>query len=428
MTKNSPGKYELTWDLEALLPDPASDAFRDELASFQSALESLVRQSEQIVPPTADAQVVQAWIKLLEDYALVTSRATDLNAFIGCHAADDAENKLYQKLEAQLASLAPLEQQVSTNLELALKETESQPLQEFLQADERLQQIEFFFEDARRRAETRLPKQEEFLAAELAVDGIHAWGRLYDRVSGELRIDVMEKGKLVKKSVGQVQFDSPQRTVRENNFFAAESAWSSIADTCADAVNHIAGTRLTIYRRLELANHLEVPCRLNRMTRKTLDAMWAAVSARKSCLTPYLQKKAAAFGLEKPAWYDLSAPYPVVPTDRTTSEIPYDTACDLIIDTFGRFSGELGDFAESAIRDRWIEAENRPGKRQGGFCTDFPTAGQSRIFMTYTDTADSMSTLAHELGHAYHSYVLRDQPKLLRGLSDESGGNRFDTR
>ncbi|MCI0704764.1 MAG: M3 family metallopeptidase, partial [Planctomycetia bacterium] len=60
-----------------------------------------------------------------------------------------------------------------------------------------------------------------------------------------------------------------------------------------------------------------------------------------------------------------------------------------------------------------IEAENRPGKRQGGFCTSFPTAKQSRIFMTYTDSADSMSTLAHELGHAYHSWVLRDEPVFL---------------
>ena len=47
----------------------------------------------------------------------------------------------------------------------------------------------------------------------VAVDGIHAWGRLYDRISGALQIPVMERGELVEKSVGQVQYDSPQRAV-----------------------------------------------------------------------------------------------------------------------------------------------------------------------------------------------------------------------
>src|SRR5690606_39109017 len=113
-------------------------------------------------------------------------------------------------------------------------------------------------------AAQRLPKDQELLAAELAVDAIHAWGRLYDRLSGELRIDVMEKGEVVRKSPGQVSLDSPERTVRQNNFYAADRAWNTIADTSADALNHIAGFRLTKYQRLGLQDHLDAPLRLNR--------------------------------------------------------------------------------------------------------------------------------------------------------------------
>ncbi len=148
------------------------------------------------------------------------------------------------------------------------------------------------------------------------------------------------------------------------------------------------------------------------MQRATLDAMWAAVRERKKCLLKYLHAKADAFGLEKLAWYDLTAPYPTAPGNG--HEISYDDACELVIKTFGEFSPDFGEFAQRAITSRWIEVENRSGKRQGGFCTDFPGHKQTRIFMTYTDTADSMSTLAHELGHAYHSHVLENQPLLLR--------------
>ncbi len=99
---------------------------------------------------------------------------------------------------------------------------------------------------------------------------------------------------------------------------------------------------------------------------------------------------------------------------ESSSKLSYDEACTLTIDAFSEFNPELGDFARMAIEDRWIEVENREGKRQGGFCTDITTRQQSRIFMTFTDTIDSMSTLAHELGHAYHTWVLRDQPLFLR--------------
>ena len=406
--------FELTWDLDSLLPHPESDEFRQVFDQFRDDLEKLAVRSESLPAVDGEPDGVGGWVAFLRDYESIAARAGDVNAFIGCHAAADSENKQFQKLEALLSSLDPLQEQISTNIELALKNATDAAFQAFVQAHEWLGEIEFYLTDRRKHAELRLPKDQELLAEDLAVDGIHAWGRLYDRISGALRICVMERGEMVEKSPGQVQFDSPQRAVRENNFFAADKAWSTIADTWADALNHISGTRLTHYRWLGLPDHLEVPLRSNRMQRATLDAMWSAVGARKSMLLKYLDRKAELLGLEKLTWYDIQAPLPQANATRSDA-ISYDDAGGLIIRTFGEFSPEFGDFAQRALNDQWIEAENRAGKRQGGFCTGFPTKRQSRIFMTFTDTPDSMSTLAHELGHAYHSYVLGDRPLFLRG-------------
>ncbi len=407
------GRFALQWDLDSLLPHPEKDEFRDAIQPYRNELKQLAERSDQLPEINVAADNVAQWCDFLASYESISAQASDMHSFIGCHAAADAESKLFQQLEGQLSALAPLHERITTNVDFALKDASVDDVNAFIDADQRLAAIEFFLHDRRRNAEVRLPKDQEMLAAQLGVDGIHAWGRLYDRISGELRVDVMERGELVKKSVGQIQFDSPQRTVRENNFFAANKAWDTIADTCADALNHICGTRLTVYRQLGI-DHLEVPCRLNRIRRETLDAMWKAVSERKSCLLNYLKTKAAAFGLDKLAWYDLAAPYPAKTEPGSSSEIVYDDACDLIIKTFTDFSPDFGEFARQALDNRWVEVENRTGKRQGGFCTDFAAKKQSRIFMTYTNSADSMSTLAHELGHAYHSFVLRDQPLLLQ--------------
>jgi len=406
--------FPLTWDLESLASSPATPQFRQELDQFKTRLKSFADSTNSLPAVNASADNVARWVALIADYEELDARATDFKALIECYAAADAENKQYQQLQAEIATVPPLREQVATNIEFAFKEASDDDFKAFVAAAPALQRNEYFLQTRRRNAALRLPKSQELLAADLAVDGLHAWGRLFDRLSGSLKVEVQEKGKLVKRSPGQVQFDSGQRQVRENNFFAADAAWASIADTCADAINHIAGTRLTTYRHVGLGDHLEVPLRCNRMTRETLDTMWSTITAHKGVLKQYLAKKAQLMGVEQLAWYDMSAPLPQLPGAGGSDEISYDEACNQIIEAFHQFSPDFGDFAKMALSQRWIEAENRAGKHQGGFCTGFPTARQSRIFMTYTNSADSMSTLAHELGHAYHSWVLRDQPVFLQ--------------
>lgn len=406
-------QYSETWDLDSLLPHPQTDGFSAKLSGFRNELARVAEESDRLPPLSRSNGAAGAWGEFLERYAAVAAAAADLTSFVGCHAAADAGNKQFQQLEATLASFEPDKERIATNVELALRDLSSADLGAISSGHPRLAENAFFLQDRQQRAGLRLPKELESLSADLAVDGIHAWGRLYDRVSGALRVRVMERGEIVEKSPGQVSLTSPERAVRENNFFAADKAWSAVGETCADALNHIAGTRLTLYKRLGLASHLDAPLRYNRMTAATLDAMWSAVSIRKRVLLKYLAKKAALLGLDRLAWYDITAPLPQA-ANLGEQTLSYDHACGHVLETFRGFSPSFGKFADTALTSKWLEVENRPGKRQGGFCTWFPTARQSRIFMTYTNSADSMSTLAHELGHAYHSHVLKDRPYFLQ--------------
>lgn len=436
-------KYPVTWELDSILPHPDKPEFESVFGDYKRRLTTLADVSDRLPAISPAAEHVAGWLTFLNEYAAVEKLASDLASFAGCHAAADAANKRFQQLEGELSALDPLRSKVATNVEFVVKEADVAALDSMLNANAEIGELRFFFDERRRNAAFRLPKAQEQLANDLAVDAIHAWGRMYDRLSGELKIKVMERGEVVEKSPGQVMFDSPQRAVRENNFFAADKAWESIQDNCADTLNHIAGFRLTKYRHLGLRSHLDAPLRANRMRQETLDAMWSAVTIRKPMLLTYFAKKAELLGQKQLAWYDQTAPLPLRSAsfrlathpklavgqsvsgeelDKkggkleacTTDELSYDDACDTVIRTFHEFSPDFGEFAEKAIHERWIEVENRAGKRQGGFCTGLPTKQQSRIFMTYTNSADSMSTLAHELGHAYHSHVLWPRPFFLQ--------------
>ena len=406
--------FPQTWDLASLAPAPSDAGFRLQLDQFKTRLKRLANATNALPPVIPKTENVVRWVELITEYEFVDATATDFRALAECYAAADAENKAHRQLLAELAAITPDREQIATNVEFALRDATSDDFLAFVAADPVLKRNQYFLTTRRRNAEMRLPKTQESLAADLAVDGLHGWGRLYDRISSSLKVQVQEKGELVTRSPGQVQFDSPQRTVRENNFHALDAAWATIADSCADAINHISGTRLTTYRHIGLADHLDAPLRVNRMTRETLDTMWSTISASKPVLKQYMEKKAQLMGIDRLAWYDQWAPLPPLPGAGSVDDISYDQACEWIVDAFETFSPELGSFAKMSLNDRWVEAENRSGKQQGGFCTGFPTAKQSRIFMTYTNSADSMSTLAHELGHAYHSWVLRDEPVFLQ--------------
>ena len=70
----------------------------------------------------------------------------------------------------------------------------------------------------------------------------------------------------------------------------------------------------------------------------------------------------------------------------------------------------MAKLAQKAFENRWIEAENRPGKEPGGYMQDLPETGEARIFLTFTGSTNDASTIAHELGHAFHSSVMNDLP------------------
>ena len=85
-----------------------------------------------------------------------------------------------------------------------------------------------------------------------------------------------------------------------------------------------------------------------------------------------------------------------------------------VLEQFGTFSLGLQDFAQHAFDSDWIDAEMRDGKRVGAFCMGLPKVKESRVFLNFDGSLDSVFTLAHELGHAFHNECARDKTPLQR--------------
>ena len=79
---------------------------------------------------------------------------------------------------------------------------------------------------------------------------------------------------------------------------------------------------------------------------------------------------------------------------------------------FDEMDPALGGFYRAMEEGGFLDLRNRPGKRGGGFCTSFPTAGMPFIFANFTGTHHDIGVFTHEMGHAFQNYRSRDLPNI----------------
>ncbi|MDY7221368.1 M3 family oligoendopeptidase [Halalkalibacterium halodurans] len=396
-------KYPQVWDLDTFFKG----------GSQSSDFQHFVKETEELVDKlfasTSAKMTLAQLVNELVNVQKVMQRLRHGAAFVSCLKAQNVKDEHAVQWQGKLNELQAKLQNIWVELEATFVRMEDGEWQELLNHPQ-LSDITFSLNERRQAAAEKLAPEQEKLAAQLAVDGYHAWGEVYNQAVGRMEIPFEEGGETKRLSPGQLsnRLSSKDRKVRKRASKAYAEAWKKETPLFASTLNHLAGFRLNLYRARGWNDVLKEPLLINRMKRKTLDAMWSVINENKPKFYEFMDRKAKLLGVDKLAMHDIHAPLP----SGGNEKIAYDDACELIIRHFRKVSPKLARFTEGALRDGWVEAEDRPGKRPGGFCTSFPLAKQSRIFMTYNGTMSNVATLAHELGHAYHGYCLKDKAPL----------------
>ena len=112
----------------------------------------------------------------------------------------------------------------------------------------------------------------------------------------------------------------------------------------------------------------------------------------------YVRLRKKLLGLDDLHFYDVYANL----VDGVDKEIPYDEAKKTIYDALAPLGEDYRKILKEGFDNRWVDVYPNEGKRSGAY-----SAGASvhpYVLMNYTGTLDSQFTLAHEMGHALHSY------------------------
>ncbi|MEM7000453.1 MAG: M3 family oligoendopeptidase [Pseudomonadota bacterium] len=397
------------WDLSAEYTDAEAQEIDADLAEVDAILEQAETLNATLL---ADADVGVA-----QQLAILGERANvllgNVGTFAHCLLSVDSRHDSAQKLNGRLQGYYKRMGDVFEPLSQFVDAAEDAVIADYL-AHPDIAPSEFQVNHARKRRHENMSLSEESLVNGLSQDGIHAWGRLYDKLAGTLQCDVLIGNDVQSMGVAQAAglMSSADDLQRKNAWTAINNAWEAHEESCAASLNAIAGWRLEMCQqrsRSQSVHYLDAPVHMNRIGRKTLDTLLSVAAEARPLAQRAALLQARAYGKDGYGPWDVRAPAPLLAADGE-SETTFEAAVDIIAEAYGQVDDSMRDFVRMMVDNNWVEGTVGGNKSPGAYCTGFTKSRTPRVYMTYTGGQSDIITLAHELGHALHSWVMRDLP------------------
>jgi oligoendopeptidase F len=400
------------WDMNVVYPGLTSPEFAEGFNALVQSISDLGQlfDTHQIAKREAaplDDATVLAFETVIGRYNAVLTEYRTVSAYIASFTTTNSRDNEAQARLSELQQHTVRLTQLDTRLTAWLGSLDVAAL---IQRSQVARDHAFMLQRAKIDAEHLMSPSEEALAAELSVSAGVAWAKLHSNLTSQLVVPFERDGQvedLPMSMIRNLAFE-PDRDVRRRAYQAEIASWEQAALPLAAALNSIKGEVNTLTQRRGWPSPLAASLFDNNIDQQTLDAMMQAARESFPDFRRYLRAKARAIGVEQLAWYDLFAP-----VGSSSKVWEYDVAADFIVKQFGSYSTKMRDFAERAFREGWIDAEPRPGKRDGAYCMSL-RKDESRVFANFKPAFGGMSTLAHELGHAYHNLNLAERTMLQR--------------
>ncbi|WP_113927111.1 M3 family oligoendopeptidase [Bacillus sp. P14.5] len=398
------------WDLDSIYKGGSQS---EELIEFINQLNSSIKEAGLKINLMQGKEelTISTLADLLEEMQDILQSTVQVDEFLICVSSDNVEDQSSASLVNQSTKLRGAFEVLLSELDQLLVSLPDGTWEALLQ-DEEVSQYRFFLQERKQQADDKLPLPMEKLIQHLSINGFRAWENHYGQLVSKLRVNVETDGEYQEITLGealQKVLFSTDRDYRQTVMSAIKKVCEAQSDSFASVLNHITGFRLDIYEQRGWDNVLKEALNQNRISQSSLNTMLAAIKSNQEPLRRFMKRKAELLKVEKLKFYDL-----FINTFTSQKKYSYAEAKTIIVNQFHAFDEGLGEFAEKAFNEGWIESEDRPNKRNGAFCASIPLKKESRILLTYRGNYQDIVTIAHELGHAYHNLILDEEAPYAR--------------
>lgn len=397
---------EDTWDLTTMYPDDeAWQVAAEEIpALIQQAASYQGRLGE---GPTVVGEALEAVNTLQEQlYMLVV--------YASLRRDEDTTNTEANARYEQAIALSISASQALAFVQPELLELDSQKFRELATADELSTYAHMFDDLDRQRAHVRSQEVEEVLAqmADVTRTASEAFNAL-DNADLEFGEVVDEHGNTVALTKGRYALlqESQNRDVRRESHEKLTAAYKAHGHTIASLYGSsvrkdVAAARIRGYEsaRQEALFDDNVPDAV-------YDTLVEVVREASPVLERYLALRKQALGIDDLELYDLRVPL----APESTKHYDYRDAVEIVLRGVRALGDEYVNDLKTGFNSRWVDVHETKGKRSGAYSWGAYGAPPVML-MNWNGTLSDVFTLAHEAGHAMHSfYSQRAQPFHLAG-------------
>ncbi len=387
---------EHTWDLSFLYKSFDDPAFLADVARWP---EMIAEQKALLESDLGDQEKLEKLFALDEDMSALVDR---LFNFTGLTLSADASNSVAQQYEDKLALIANDSSLVGSAITRYVGSLGN--LEELIATSEKLQPIAFILREMAEEAKHTIPAEIEPWMLQMRLSGGSAFSQLRDKLDSTHTVDYRGES-LPLPAVRGMAYDG-DAAVRKDAYEAEIASYKKIELPMAYCLNSIKMEARTMAKARGYDSVLDMTLSQNRMDRETLEAMITAIREYLPHFRRYMRAKAKYLGhADGLPFYDLFAP-----VGKASKAYSIEECREVLLREMGKFTPEMAKFIDNAFEQRWIDIYPREGKSGGAFCASAHSYDRSIVLTNYQGSFSDISTIAHELGHAWHNRCLAGLP------------------
>lgn len=383
------------WAIEDLYA--SDDLWERELATIAADREYLAAFDGKL---GSDGQTLFAYLERMEQ---VNVKAERLGNYCMRRADEDTRNPVYQAMSGKFMSvMVKLGAACSFDTPQIMAISE-ETLDGFYSACPALERYRRYLTNLRRRrAHTLSAAEEKLLAAagEMAQAPDTIYGALTDAdmkfpdaVDAEGNPHPLTQGTFVSLE------ESPDRVLRRSAYEALYDTLSDYSNTAA-AILNAQNKQLKFFADArKYGSALEASLDATNVPVAVYDNLIEAVHQNLDKMHRYVSLRKRLLGVDELHFYDVYTP--LLP--GVDKRIPYDQAKKTVYDALYPLGEDYRAILKEGLENRWVDVYQNVGKRSGAYSAG--AAVHPYVLLNYTGTLDSQFTLAHEMGHALHSYL-----------------------
>lgn len=236
---------------------------------------------------------------------------------------------------------------------------------------------------------------------------------MYKRLNKSMRVQAQNsQGEILHLTHSQcvgVLKGADDPVLRETAQLAVNDWYKKKAGYYVDLLNLLHGFRKVQFSLAGLSDWMQPSLEQNRISKEALQAALGAIKHRQSQIQQAITVRAPFFGRKVMKACDFFAPMPS-PSIKEKPYIPYEQAIQTVKASLQEVNPDIPAFIDMMLEKHWLDAKVDSKKAGGAFYSRFNRLKQPRVFTTYLGSFGSVLQQAHELGHAFHYWVMRDLP------------------